>query len=241
MSSTSPQAAAASSNSQWQAQLAQMLSGVTLPELQKIIGSDTWTPARPESILPNGRVIPATEGHWNRGDGGGLMGMLANTDPNGQMQQDAKVKADAVGQLNQGYNQAQTGTKEAISYGALRSGEGRRSPGATSSALGMAATGLERDRTAALRNLEFASAQSSLSDYNKVLQLLGQGANTSLGLAQGFSGAQGAAIGGLSGNSQAGNVMGGAASGAALGTSIYPGWGTAIGAVVGGIYGLTQP
>jgi hypothetical protein len=209
MSSTSPQAKTAAENSAWQAGLAQQLSGITLPELQKILGSE------------------------------GIASMLAGS-IEGRLPQDYVSLNAATGQLNQGYNNAQNTTAASINYGALRSGEGRRSPGAVSSALGGAATGLERDRTAALRNLEFASAQSSMSDYNKVLQLLGQGANTSLGLAQGFSGASNAAIGGLSGNTQMGNILGGASAGAGLGTSIYPGWGTAIGAVVGGIYGATQ-
>jgi hypothetical protein len=37
-----------------------------------------------------------------------------------------------------------------------------------------------------------------------------------------------------------GNVLGGAASGAATGTAIMPGWGTAIGAVAGGLMGAMQ-
>ena len=171
----------------------------------------------------------------------GLQGMLGSVNGSGQMAQDAAVKTAAMGQLNQGYDQAQMGTREAIGYGALRSGESRRSPGAVGSALGGAATGLERDRQAALRNLNFASAQSSMSDYNKVLQLLGQGTQTSLGLAQGFSGASGAAIGGLSNQTQAGGILGGAATGASLGS--YGGvYGAAIGAVAGGLYGAaTSP
>jgi hypothetical protein len=38
--------------------------------------------------------------------------------------------------------------------------------------------------------------------------------------------------------STAASVLGGAASGAAAGTAIMPGWGTAIGAVAGGLAGL---
>lgn len=210
MSSTSPQAAAAGDTAAWQAQLSQMLSGITMPELQKLMES------------------------------GGLSGMLGSVGANGQMGADAAIKSSATSQLNQGYDQAKTGSREAISYGALRSGEGRSSPGAVSSAITSAATSLDRDRTSALRNLDFQSASSSMTDYNKVLQMLGQGTNTALGLAQGFSGASGAAIGGLSGMSQAGGIIGGAATGAGIGTAINPGWGTAIGAVAGGIYGAVS-
>ena len=37
------------------------------------------------------------------------------------------------------------------------------------------------------------------------------------------------------------DALAGAGSGAAAGTAILPGWGTAIGAVAGGIYGALQP
>jgi hypothetical protein len=211
VSTTSPQSAAASQQAEWQATLAKQLSGVTLPELQQLMGPQ------------------------------GLHGMLSGADRSGRMAQDAQVRTQALGQLNQGYDQAKMGTREAVSYGGLRSGEARRSPGAMNAALGGAATSLERDRQAALRNLEFASAQSSMSDYNKVLQLLGQGSSTSLGLAQGFSGAQNAAIGGLSSGTQMGGIIGGASTGASLGA--YGGvYGAAAGAVIGGVAGgLSSP
>ena len=44
--------------------------------------------------------------------------------------------------------------------------------------------------------------------------------------------------GGLFGDSKAGGALSGAGQGAAIGTSILPGWGTAIGAVIGGITGF---
>jgi hypothetical protein len=167
--------------------------------------------------------------------------MLDSRDASGKLGMDASVLSSAQNQLNSGYDQALTGSREAINYGALRSGESRRSPGAVGSAIQGAATGLDRDRSSALRNLEFMSAQSSLSDYNQVLSLLGQGANASLGLAQGFSGASGAAIGGLSNQSQMGGILGGAASGASLGSVAGP-WGALIGGVVGGVAGgVTAP
>jgi hypothetical protein len=100
-----------------------------------------------------------------------------------------------------------------------------------------AATSLDRDRQSALKNLDFQSASSSRSDFNQVLQLLGQGTKTGLGLAQGFSGASGAAIGGLSNQSQFGGALGGAASGAGLGFTVGNVPGAVIGGVLGGVGG----
>lgn len=168
---------------------------------------------------------------------GSLTGMLSSGDQTGMLSPDKAVRDQAMQQLNQGYGQAQFGAGEQINYNALRSGEGRMSPGAVGSALGNSATMLQRDQAAAMRNLQFQSAQSSMGDYNQILQMLGQGSQSALGLAGGFSGAAGQAIGGLSNSSQFGSTLGGAASGAALGSTILPGWGTVIGGVVGGAAG----
>src|SRR5665647_1266527 len=120
-----------------------MLSGVALPELQQLMGSQ------------------------------GLGGMLAGSNASGMLPQDQANLAGATSQLNQSYGQAKNGSREAIAYGGLRSGEGRMSPGAMGSATMSAATSLDRDRQSALTNLNFQSASSSMSDYNQVLQLLG--------------------------------------------------------------------
>lgn len=229
MSSESAQGKAAGEQAQWQAQLALQLSELTQPELQSLLGGGGkhWV------SVPGG----VGGGYWANWDGseskeGLLPGMLASRDASGRMAPDTKIRADAMAQLNRGYDQAGFGSREAISYGALRAGEGRTSPGAVSSSIMSAATSLDRDRASAVRNLEFMSAQSSLKDYNQVLQLLGQGVNTSLGLAGGFSGAAGAAIGGLSNQSQLGNTIGGAATGASLGS-----YGGIPGALAGGVIG----
>lgn len=170
-----------------------------------------------------------------------LRGFLGGMNPMGQLAPDVAVKSAAAGQLNQSYDQAQRGSREAIQYGGLRSGLGRTDPGAVGSSITSAATSLDRDRQSALRNLNFMSAQSSMGDYNQILQLLGQGTKQSIGLAQGFSGAAGSAIGGLSNQSQMGGVLGGAASGASLGSVAGPG-GTLIGGVAGGVIGgVTSP
>lgn len=204
MSTESPQAQAAGEQSAWQAQLAQMLSGVARPELEQLTGS--------------------------------LSSILGSKNAAGQLAPDAAIKSAATSQLNQSYGQAQMGSREAIAYGGLRSGEGRMSPGAYGSAITSAATSLDRDRQSALRNLEFMSAQSSMQDYNKVLQLLGQGSKSALSLAGGFSGASGAAIAGLSNQSQFGSALGGAAAGASAGSVAGP-WGALIGGIAGGALG----
>lgn len=147
---------------------------------------------------------------------GGLTSQLQGRSASGQLTADAGVLSSATNQLNQGYGQAGFGSREAIGYGALRSGEANRSPGAVNSSVMNAATSLDRDRTSALRNLQFQSAQSSMADYNQVLQLLGQGTQSSLGLAQGFSGASGQAIGGLSNQSDFSNILGGVATGVSI-------------------------
>lgn len=214
MSTSSPQAKAAGENAAWQANLSAQLGGVAIPELQKLLG---------------GYDKP-----------GLIQNMLAQRDSSGRLPGDAAALAGATDELNRGYGRAGFNAYEGLNYAGLRSGEGRRSPGAMSGAWQGMATGLERDRMQALNNLQFMSAQSSMTDYNKLLGLMGQGVQTSLGLAQGFSGASNAAIGGLSTQTQMGSALGGMSAGAALGAgigSIIPGLGTAVGGLVGGVAG----
>jgi hypothetical protein len=165
-----------------------------------------------------------------------LTGTLGNVTETGQMTADASIKQAAENQLNKGYGQALFGNQEFINYAGLRSGEGRLSPGAMGSALQDTATRLDRERASAMRTLQFQSAQSSMADYNQVLQMIGQGSSAALGMAQGFSGAAGNAIGGMSQQSQLGGVLGGAAAGAGAGAMLGP-WGALAGGVVGGIGG----
>jgi hypothetical protein len=190
MSTTSPQAKAAGENASWQAGLANQLSGVALPELQMLLGGGAM------------------------GQMGMLQQMLAGRGLSGMLPQDQANLKQATGALNQGYQQAGFGMGQTIGYGGLRSGEGRMSPGAMNASLGSAMTTLERQRQGALSNLNFMSAQASMNDYNKLLGLMGQGVQTSLGLAQGFSGASNAALGGMSQQTEMGNFLSG------LGTAV---------------------
>jgi hypothetical protein len=211
MSTTSPQAKEAGENAQWQSNLAQQLSNVALPELQALIGA-----------------------------GGTIPSMLSNKGANGQLGIDAAALKSSTDQLNRGYGQAGFGNQQFIGYNSMRSGEGRLSSAPANAMMQGAATSLERDRQSALANLNFMSAQSSMSDYNKLLGLMGQGVQTSMGLAQGFSGASNAALGGLSTQTQMGSALGGMSAGASLGAgigSIVPGLGTIAGGVIGGVAG----
>ena len=168
MSTTSPQAAAAGEQAAYQAQLSQELSQIALPELKKMIGQ-----------------------------GGMVSSQLASTQGGAvKSSMDSGAYNSALGQLNQGYGQAAFGNREAINYGALRSNE--RSGNVMGSALGSAATSLERDRQAALSNLQFQSASSSLTDYNQLLNLMGQGSRTALGLGGQAGQIATGAVGGLS-------------------------------------------
>jgi hypothetical protein len=211
MSTKSSQAKEAGETSAWQAALASKLSVISMPEFQALLG-------------PNGMIS----------------GMFSGRDSSGRLGLDASALRTSTDQLNRSYGQAGFGNDEYIRYNAVRSGEGNRSLSPANSMMQGAATSLERDRQSALANLNFMSAQSSMSDYNKLLGLMGQGVQTSMGLAQGFSGASNAALGGLSTQTQMGSALGGMSAGASLGAgigSIVPGLGTIAGGVIGGVIG----
>ncbi len=255
MSMTSPQQKAAAETSAWQAALSQQLAGVALPELQQLLGGRTWVQdaAATEPVLDEyGAVVTpgtAAKGHWETTQGS-LTSLLALTQGGAvPSTMDAAAYQSALSQLNRAYGQQGRSMAEAAGYQGLRSGEARRSPGAVSSMISDAATMLERDRMQALANLQFTSAQTSLADYNKLLQLMGQGTQTALGLAGGFGATSSAALGGLSQVSPGQAALGGAATGGALGGAIAgAGWGTAagpygaligagVGAIAGGLAG----
>ncbi len=243
---TSPQQKAAAETSAWQAALAQQLAGVALPELQQLMGGQTWvqdTTATEPVLDDQGNIITpgkAATGHWQTTQGS-LSSLLASTQGGSVPSMlDQTAYQSALGQLNRGYAQQGRGITEYGGYQGLRTGEGRRSPGAMTSAIGQAATALERDRQQALANLQFTSAQTSMADYNKLLQLMGQGTQTALGLAGGFSATSSAALGGLSQVSPGQTAMGGFGAGAALGAgigSVVPGVGTVLGGAIGGVLG----
>lgn len=95
-----------------------------------------------------------------------------------------------------------------------------------------AALTLDTQRKGALRNLQFQEAESGLSQYNTLLQLLGTGSAQALGLGGAFGGAQGTAIGGLSNVSEGGAALSGGVAGAGAGSAFGP-----YGALLGGVLG----
>ena len=142
----------------------------------------------------------------------------------------------ARSEANLGYDSSIRANRELAGARARTSGQ-PYSTGELDSAIAQGTFALNQSREAALRNLQFQEAQAGMGQYNQMLSLLGQGANTAFGLGQGFSGSQMGAISQMGGGSTWGNVLGGAASGAAAGSTVAPGYGTAIGAVLGGIGG----
>lgn len=94
---------------------------------------------------------------------------------------------------------------------------------------------LQKDQ--AIAQLNFSQASANLGEFNQMMQMLGAGTGTALqmGGTAGSQANQAASM--MSDSSQMGSVLGGAAQGASFGSMISPGWGTLIGAVVGGAGG----
>jgi len=97
----------------------------------------------------------------------------------------------------------------------------------------MAAHNLDTERRNAQRNLDFQEASAGMGQFNTLINLLSGGSGAALGIGSGFGAAQAQAIGGYSSSSPGQGALAGAASGAAIGSQLYPGWGTAIGGVLG--------
>lgn len=159
-----------------------------------------------------------------------LKGGLAGG-PNAVPESVSKQFSLAQQQNDIGYDSAIRTNRELAGARARSSGQ-VYSTGELDSAIAQGTFALNQSREAATRNLKFQEAQAGMGQYNQMLGLLGQGANTSLGLAQGMAGAQLGAIGQQSNT----NPWGGAAAGATAGSAFGP-WGTVIGGVLGGVGG----
>ena len=142
----------------------------------------------------------------------------------------------ARAQTNQSFDSSLKANTAMQRQQALQSGQ-VFSMGQVDSSISQAAEGMEQGRQQALRNLKYQETAAGMEQFNTLMSMLGQSSGAAMNLGKGFSANQAAAISGMSTSSQFGNTLGGASSGAALGTSIYPGWGTAIGAVAGGAAG----
>lgn len=142
-----------------------------------------------------------------------------------------KARAD----MNKQYDRAAGTNTALIKQRATQSGELFSSEQLTD-ATRTATIGLEQDRAQAERTLNMQEASAGLEQFNSLMNLLGAGGRTALGMGQGALGLQMGSIQGLSGTSTFGNALGGAAAGASLGA--YGGWqGAAIGGALGGLYG----
>lgn len=164
-----------------------------------------------------------------------LQGGLA-AGPNGIPENVSKQFSAAREQSNIGYDSAINANRELASMRARTSGQ-PYSTGELDAAISQGTWALNQSRDSAMRNLKFQEAQAGMGQYNQMLSLLGQGANTAIGMGQGMSQAQLGAIGQMSSGGGWGGALSGAASGAAAGTAVNAGWGTVIGGVLGGAAG----
>lgn len=110
------------------------------------------------------------------------------------------------------------------------------STGELDAAINQGTWALNQNRESALRNLNFQEAQAGMGQWNSYLSMMGQGANTAIGLGGGFAGAGNSAISQMQNSGGWGGALQGAAGGAAAGASIG-GWGAVIGGVLGGVAG----
>lgn len=137
-----------------------------------------------------------------------------------------------------GYDSAIKAQRELAGARARTSGQ-PYSTGELDAAISQGTWALNQSRDSAMRNLKFQEAQAGMGQYNQMLNLLGMGSNTAIGMGQGMSQAQLGAIGQMGGGGGWGGALQGAAGGAATGATIGAGnpYGIAIGAVLGGVGG----
>lgn len=142
----------------------------------------------------------------------------------------------ARSQNDLGYDSAIRSNRELAGARAKTSGQ-VYSTGELDSAIAQGTFALNQSRESATRNLNFQEAQAGMGQYNQMLGLLGQGANTAIGMGQGMSQAQLAGINGMSGGGGWGGALSGAAGGAGAGAQFGGGYGALIGGVLGGAAG----
>ena len=149
-----------------------------------------------------------------------------------------KEFSEARQQTNLGYDSSIQANRELAGARARTSGQ-PYSTGELDSAINQGTWALNQNRESAMRNLNFQEAQAGMGQWNNYLSMMGQGANTAIGLGGGFAGAGNSAISQMQSGGGWGGALQGAASGAATGASIPgAGWyGAAIGGVLGGAMG----
>ena len=155
----------------------------------------------------------------------------------GGMPSDVSAVFDqARAQNNESFDTALKSNDAVMRQQALQSG-GIFTTGQINSGIGQAALGLNNQRQMAERKLNMDEAHAGMTQYNTLLQMLGQSSGAAMNMGKGFSGNMLGAISGMSNQSQFGATMGGAASGAGLGGSIGGGYGAIAGALAGGAAG----
>lgn len=133
--------------------------------------------------------------------------------------------------VNADFDMLGGGTKAMIAERAKTSGQ-IYSDQQVSTAQLDAARALDTQRNTAMRQLDLQEAGAGLNEFNTLMDLLGSGAGTALGLGAGGAGNAAAALRGFSNVSPLQGALGGAATGASLGS--YAG---GYGALIGGILG----
>lgn len=167
-----------------------------------------------------------------------IFGMLQQGMAGGYNQTPELIKnefAEARTGTNMSYDSAIRTNRELAGARARTSGQ-PYSTGELDAAISQGTWALNQSRESAMRNLQFQESQAGMNQWNNYLSLMGQGANTAIGMANGMAGAQMGAINQMGGGGGWGGALGGAASGAAAGSAFGP-YGTAIGAVLGGVGG----
>ena len=198
---------------------------------QKAAGEASRTQAQLASELWGASKGPLTE----------ILAMLQSNASGGYNQVPEQVSREfqqARYQTNQGYDSAIMANRELSAMRAKTSGQ-PYTTGELDAAIAQGTWALNQNREQAMRSLQFQEAQAGMQQYNNYLSMMGLGANTAMGLSQGFAGAQMGAIGQMGSGGGWGNILGGAASGAATGASIpgAGGYGAVIGGVLGGVAG----
>ncbi len=140
-------------------------------------------------------------------------------------------------ELETGYEMAKTGVEEGWKYALKRSGA-MFSPNLLTDAVLEANTKLGRERATAETQLELQKDATKLSSFYNLTNILNKEGGTFLDIARGSSMNWGNAVSMMDAKNPWAGAAAGAGSGAAMGTAVLPGWGTAVGALAGGIAGF---
>lgn len=139
-------------------------------------------------------------------------------------------------EYGKGFDLAEKRSTAAIAQQAKQMGMDFR-PDALAAAQGMAKTGLEAQRADTMAALTTEEANMGLEQTDALLARMGNIEKMLQGGIAGYAGAASSFLPDMSKKNPWMSALGGAASGAAMGTEISPGYGTLIGAVVGGAAG----